>query len=522
MGVSMPNKKIQNNENQEDQLLYERYLKTTSKQAGLVFGTRIIGYFLGFAMQAILARFLGPDKYGVYSLGLTIANVCVIFGTFGLNVGMTKFLGEYLGKEEYAKAKGTIFSGFKWSIIFSSISALMIFFFREQIATNIFKEERLISLLPWFSIVLILLTLMNIFGGVLQGLKKPSVFVFYKEIIERAARIGLFLILSLKGIEVLDAVAATLLSSLIVVLRLTLWLYKNAAFLSNNKEKTTIDTKKLLSYSSNMLFVTFTYFLMGQVNRLIIGGYLGSKQVGYYVISDTIARLAVFFLSAFIAIFNPIVSELYSKKSFEILKKLYTSITRFVLILSVPIILWIIFFSKGILTFFGEEFIAGKNLLVILAITQLINIATGPCGVMMNMTNHEKIAMINGLIIAGLNLIFNFIFIPLYGILGSALASALAIGIVNIITVVEVHFLIGMLPYNWDFIKIIISSIITSFFLYYLGFFINGFVGCIFGLLFGYLLFALCIVLLGLSDEDKRLLKLIINKFTRQIKRMKE
>lgn len=54
---------------------YLKYMKTTTKQAGLVFTNRILGYAFRFLLQTVLARFLGPDKYGLYLLELTVANV---------------------------------------------------------------------------------------------------------------------------------------------------------------------------------------------------------------------------------------------------------------------------------------------------------------------------------------------------------------------------------------------------------------------------------------------------------------
>lgn len=511
----MPEGQTKNENQQEDKQLYERYLKTTSKQAGMVFGTRVIGYLLGFAMQAIFARFLGPDKYGLYSLGLTVANVGVLIGTFGLNVGMTRFLGEHLGKKDFSKAKGTIFSGFKWSIIFSSISALVIFLFREQIAIKIFKEERLIPLLPWFSIVLILLTLMNIFRGVLQGFKKPSVFTFYKEVIERAIRIGAFLILYLIGIEVLGVVIATLLSSLIVVLRLTLWLHKNATFLSNKKEKTTKDTKKLLSYSSNMLFVTFTYFLMGQVNRLIIGGFLDSRQVGLYSISDTVANLSVFFLVAFNTIFQPIISEVFHKKKDRILSDLYSHITRLITTLTIPIIIWIVVYSKEILSIFGTEYTVAKWTLIILALGQFANAVTGTCGSILNMTKYQRFEMLNGLLIAGVNIGLNIWLIPIFGIVGSALAGAFAMTIVNFTKLFEVLILLKLFPYNKKFFKLFLPTILTFISMYFLNSFFSNFIAVIIGLIGSFSIFFITLLLMKLPPEDKMIIKAVINRLKR-------
>jgi len=83
-------------------------LRTATKQAGLAFISKTLGYILGFISQAIFVHLLGVKQYGLFSLGLTIVNVGVLFAVFGMNMGATRFLGEYLGKREFGKAKGVI------------------------------------------------------------------------------------------------------------------------------------------------------------------------------------------------------------------------------------------------------------------------------------------------------------------------------------------------------------------------------------------------------------------------------
>ncbi|MHA1868937.1 MAG: flippase [Candidatus Heimdallarchaeaceae archaeon] len=496
----------------EERILYEKYLKTSSKQAGMVFGTKVIGYLLGFAMQAVFARFLGVDKYGLYSLGLTVANVGALFGTFGLNTGMTRFLGEYLGKEEFSKAKGTIFSGFEYGILFSLIPTIAILIFRKPIAVNVFHDERLIPLLPWFSVILMLLTLMNLLKGMIEGFKKPSVFTFNKEIIERVFRITLFIVLFFFGIEVIGIVFATLFSSLIVVIILIIWLFKRASFLMDKRIKAATE-KKLLSYSSNMLFVSFTYFLMGQVNRMIIGGFLDSKQVGLYSISDTIAHLGIFFLVAFNSIFAPIISELFHQNKKNILSLLYSNITRWVATLTLPLVIWMIIFSEDILIIFGKEFILAKWVLIIIAIGQYVSSLAGATGLLLRMTKYQKLEMINGIFVASMNIGLNLWLIPKMGIMGSAIASASTVIAINLIKLLEVFILLKLIPYNKLFLKLLLPAAITVIAMLSLSLVIQGLLAAFVGLFGCYVTFMLMLLLLKLQPEDKMIIKAVINRF---------
>jgi len=43
---------------------YSIYMRTATKQAGLVFTSRILGYALGFSLQTVLARFSEQTNMG--------------------------------------------------------------------------------------------------------------------------------------------------------------------------------------------------------------------------------------------------------------------------------------------------------------------------------------------------------------------------------------------------------------------------------------------------------------------------
>ncbi|SHH27911.1 oligosaccharide flippase family protein [Thermosipho atlanticus] len=492
---------------------YNRYVKTATREAGLVFSIRVIAFILGFAMQTLFARLLGADKYGLYSLGLTVANVGVLFAVFGMSSGQIRFLGEYLGKGEIGNAKGVIFSAFQVTGIISIILSVILIIFRRFISIRIFNEERLIDILPWFSIILLLYSFFNLLSGTFQGLKKPSVFILYKEFIERIIRITLFIALYLLGYKLIGVIVSTVISSILILLFLFIKIKKYAPFIFKPEIKPVYERKKLLKYSSNMLFVSFTYFLMGQVNRLILGIYLDSKSVGLYTVSDTVAQLSVFFLMAFNSIFSSMISELYHTGDKETLSKLYSDITRWIITFTLPITIWVLIYSENILEIFGKEFSGARWVLVFLAIGQFVNAAVGSNGLMLSMTKYQRFEMINGVFIASLNLGLNIWLVPKFGIIGSAIGGMAAISTVNIVKSVEVYILLKMIPYNWKYLKPVIAGIGTAITMIFLKNYITNLVGTFIMLAISFVLMLGILALLGLYPEDKEILKTVMKKF---------
>jgi O-antigen/teichoic acid export membrane protein len=82
---------------------------------------------------------------------------------------------------------------------------------------------------------------------------------------------------------------------------------------------------------------------------------------------------------------------------------------------------------------FGNEFIEGATVLIILCVGQVVNSISGSVGVILQMTGHQKVYQNIVLIALILNLILNLLLVPLYGTIGAAIATVISISSWNVI-----------------------------------------------------------------------------------------
>src|SRR3989338_7731637 len=75
-------------------------LRWIMKGAGITFIGLIVTKLLGYAYRALLARGLGPEQYGVLSLGLAIVSIVGMIALLGYNFGIERFIGYYQDKKE--------------------------------------------------------------------------------------------------------------------------------------------------------------------------------------------------------------------------------------------------------------------------------------------------------------------------------------------------------------------------------------------------------------------------------------
>ena len=95
-------------------------LKLIAKSSLVVF----IGLFLSklfmYFYRIIIARYFGPEVYGLYSLAVMIVSWFVIFSVLGLNSGILRYIPFYRGKKENDKIKFL----FRYILLFLAITSI--------------------------------------------------------------------------------------------------------------------------------------------------------------------------------------------------------------------------------------------------------------------------------------------------------------------------------------------------------------------------------------------------------------
>jgi len=77
-------------------------IKSAAKGAGIVFIGIFLSKFLSYLYRAIVAR-IGPEQYGMLSIGLAVIGIISFFPLCGLDLGVVRFVSFYKGKNDSAE-----------------------------------------------------------------------------------------------------------------------------------------------------------------------------------------------------------------------------------------------------------------------------------------------------------------------------------------------------------------------------------------------------------------------------------
>ncbi len=440
----------------------DRLIKAVAKGGGIAFVGNIADKGITFLLHILLGRVLGTSGYGLYSLGYGLTMVVSQISMLGLATGIVRFVSLYKGVGDVKRVKGTLISAFLILSVSSILTGVLLFVFSNHISET-FKTPQLSSVLKIFACALPLYVLMMTAAYSVRALQTIKYEVAIRNICRPMIDILIVSIAFLLGFRLLGAVCSFAVAAAISAV-LGMYLLRRVFPEIFSDFKPLYDFKKLLRFSLPVLFVGFSYIILNQTDRIMLGYFMEAEDLGIYSASALIPLQAGLVPYCLSCIFGPIFSDLYNRNEFLELEKLYKTLTRWAVSMNLLLLILIILFSRQILGLFGPEFVSGWPILVVLSCFELIYIAGGAAlpGTVLPMSGKQDIELANAVVMVTMNIVLNFWLIQKYGVLGAAIATGISTALVNIAKVIEVYILLGIHPYNLSYHKPFIAGVIVT------------------------------------------------------------
>jgi O-antigen/teichoic acid export membrane protein len=253
-------------------------------------------------------------------------------------------------------------------------------------------------------------------------------------------------------------------------------------------------------------------------DRLFVGFFRSASETGVYQAASQTSVIFAVILIAFAAIVTPMITPLHQKNQIRLLGELYRISTKWSLYLSLPIFLWLCFYSREILSaVFGASYAWGWPALIILALGQLVNVGTGAVGPLLTMTGHQK----RWFILTGtallINVCLNGYLVPRWGIMGAAFGTAISLSSLFIVGVFQIRKAVGIWPYDGKFVKGAVAAVLSGivFWIAHSTYPIEDIPRLGLVLLAGIAVFLLALLGLGLDREDTAIAQAFISRVFR-------
>lgn len=479
-----------------------------ARGAGISTAGQGVGRVLGYVSQVGLARLLGGEVYGFYTLGVAVVNGVHILSRFGMENGVVRYVAHHREHGDEARVKGTIVQALLITLAISLVLSAVMFFGASFIVEWLPKDApAMVGVLRAFAFVLPFFVFMSMTAWATQGFKT----VTYAAYIQQLIRPGLFLLFVgvcyVLGAGIVGAIAAYALAMFLAGLAGLYYLRKLFPALFDRRAGTKFETKALFGVSVPMSITQGAQYLNNWSAILILGAFAAGAPVGVF---NAAARTATFLTAvrfAFSGIFSPIISGLHARQDTEEMGRLYKDVSRWIFTGAFVLFLVIVVFSPQVMAVFGEGFREGVVALIIVAVAQLYSSSVGPAPRMLAMTGNQNYAMIATTIAAATGVVVSLVLVPRYGLIGAAVGMGTAIVTENTGTMAAVKWRLGFWPFNLAWLKPLAAGAIAAAATFAITAFVTlpggpipnimvfgGFLGVLFlGLLF----------LFGLSETDR-------------------
>lgn len=427
---------------------------------GLAFA-KLIGYFF----KMVVAR-TDINLYGLYNLSTAIIGFFIPFLMFGLELGIVRYVSYYHGKNHKEKADIVISSAFKVVLPLSILFFIAFFFFSDSIAL-VFNKPELGIFLKFFSFLFPILALSNIFSSILEANKKIAEVILSYKIVEGIVRLSGVLAMFYFGFRLFGLIAGLLLSStaallLSILLSKNLFNFKLSGF-----------SKEIFIFSFPLFGVSIILGFFGVLDTLLLGYFTDIKEVALYSAALPTAQLLFVLSSAMLGIFLPIITERYAKNIS--IKEEFKFVTKWIFILSLPFVLFMILFSKQILlVLFGADYILAWVPLSILTFFFLFFNLSSPFEKDLLMRKKTKIIFWFFLATLVINLTLNLTLIPLsdrlygHGMYGASIATGASFFLLAVFYIIFSYKNVKIKLFDINYIKILTSGFISILIVYFM------------------------------------------------------
>lgn len=392
-------------------------------------------------LVVVLGRLYGPEGVGAFALAQSVILGAATLARFGMNDALMRFVGQH----PLSRHALTYLAWASKKTGWLCLAAALVIFFGRHMFERLFGSQALSEVLIGIAIATPAFTFSFLLSGFMKGIRKPATACLLGNgsisLVAAAAVLVFYWLEPAAGVAAIGwayAVAAWLVV-LQGVWQLVAWKRKQSW------EHGELVPRQAFNRSSQAFFVgSLATFMQTVVSIWIAGFLLSSSDLGLFKSAQQTAVLISFILMVINAIFPPRFAKLNYDGNYRGLARLARQSALLGTLLASPLLFLCLAVPQWLLGLIGEEFIQAAPLLRILAIAQLVNVATGSVGFLLTMTGHEALMRNIALSANAISLGLFVILIPLFDELGAALALASALVLQNFIALLFVWRRLGI------------------------------------------------------------------------------
>lgn len=427
-------------------------VKRQSVQASVI---SYAGVLIGYVNLILLfPKYLTQDQFGLTRLMISVGVIFSQFALLGTSVSLLRFFPYLQNKDQ--KHHG--FLSFLLLIAtagFLFFTIVLLFFKKEVTDLFIVKSSLFVDYYYYIFPLSFFLMVYELFFMYMRSLYKNVVAILIKEVVLRLLQ-TLALLLFAFGVVDFDGFfvlfIGTYLAHLLAIIVYAAYL-KQLFIFSKVDFKGIVSVRMIFRYSMFMFVTAIASYYTSNIDQIMLASLVGLKGNAVYTIAFFIGTMIQIPGRAMNQVSLPIITEGWKKDDIRKLQELYTQTSLNQLIIGGFIFLLIWINIDLLLSFLPEDYQQVKLIIIIVGFGKLFDLATGVNGEILLLSKHAKVTTITYLILIVAATVANLVLIPVWGIAGSALATAISLLLYNSIRMAFLYYKYQLQPFNLNTLK---------------------------------------------------------------------
>jgi len=368
----------------------------------------------GYVIHVVLSRYLTPALYGTFGILFSLtANIGVLILS-----GLPNTVSKYVA-EDYSQASAIKNEALKLQAVFS-LGVFFLYFSLAEAAGRLFHDAGLARYLRLSATIIPVFALYSIFINLLNGLrqfKMQSVAIIAHQLIRMTAIVAFVAM----GFSLGGAIAGLIFSALS-------GLMIGWALCRVEPSHRPFQATKLLKFAVPSTLFACTNVLFMNIDLLCIKALIvEGAPTGFYMAARVLSQPPSLAGIALAVVLYPSVSRSYASGEILQTRQYIRQSLRYLLLFLTPVTALIGATSENLIRWiYPEEFSQGGKALGILIVGQLLFACFVLLVTVISGTGYPQISMLLALLMLVLSLLLNLRLIPLYQLVGAALATLLA------------------------------------------------------------------------------------------------
>lgn len=406
---------------------------------------------LTFVSRVIVVRGISPSEWSAYSFDLALAGVLSAVGSLGLPNSVARSL-PYAPSDDERRTiiRATLWIGSAAAIV----TSVLLYIFAQPIGDTLGSSEIAVGL-EYFPIAVGATILSTLIASIFQGYEDVTPNALFVQIVNPALFVAFLTVaiaLPPTGLTYIGTLVAYAASTAVTLGLLVAYLLRRLPKRIAPGPLAPAALPRFLRFTAPLFVVSVMVAVAGSGDTLVLGIY-HHNDVGTYTASLTLARLLPIGIAAAAYIFLPVASKFFRQNEIASIGTTYTTVTKWMLLVSLPLFLLFFFLPSSSLGFvYGPKYTSIVVPLQISVTGAFVTTVLGPAPTAQVAFGQTGLLASNSIVAGIVDVVVAFALVPAYGYVGAAVAWGVASAAYTGLSAVQIAILSGIHPFHRHFV----------------------------------------------------------------------